>query len=436
MKWLLLLGFTGLTPLLSAQPVSTDTDNPSARLQVIPKSSGADLIIRVGDMDFGGRGLEDPVSMLLGFPLPVQALLPKAAADDPAGTDRIQVPSSYRYGSAAVADEYTQATQGRANKPVPVLIPLSSLKGLAVTSAWIQLLVFDMQGIETGSRYQFRINGSRFPEAEALLNRLPDAGAHLLTIPLRPDQLALLRRDSLSILIDDPVTGIGDGFAIDFARLLINPRVEHRASIRGRVVDSLSQAAIPDAWVELEGLGKVQSDDEGYFQFDSLPPGNHLLMASLTGYRPDFRVCRITVQSGDEETPYSGEWKLSPARPIRFRDKDLLPGEQLSIGYSPMEPGAATVKPALQALLDPVKKMLLEYPESGICLTVYLLRQGDPVPLAARALEQARLCLSYIAAEGIDEGRIRIRGTLFTPPAQKKPGMNPASNYIELKRIY
>lgn len=435
MKWLLLPGYISLAQFLSAQPVSPETDNPAARLQIIRKSSVADLIIRVGDMDFGGRGLEDPAAMLQGSPLSVPALLPQAASDDPAGTDRVQVPSSYRYGSASAVDEYTHSSQRPANKPGPVAIPLHSLKGLSVRTAWIQLLVFDFQAPEMGSRFQFRLNGTRYPEAEWLLNRLPDAGARLLTIPLRPGQLDLLRRDSLILTIDDPVSGIGDGFAIDFVRLLINPRVEQRASVRGRVVDSLSQAALPHAWVELEGLGKVQSDDEGYFQFDSLPPGSHLLTASLPGYRPDFRVCSIQVQPGDEETPYAGEWMLNPARPIRFRDKDLLPGEQLNIGYSPVEPGATTVKPALQALLDPVKKMLLDYPESCISLTVYLIRQGDASQLTARAAEQARLCLNYIAAEGIDEGRILIRGALFTPPAQKKPGMPPASNYIELKRI-
>ncbi|HRE38596.1 MAG TPA: hypothetical protein PK092_09130, partial [Chitinophagaceae bacterium] len=226
MKKLFVFSATLLLSLLSIAQRTTENDGDwSLQFVVLKNTAEADLMIRVGDIDNLGFGFEEAFNPFSGrstwshgFPWDIKK-------DDAKGTDRIMVPSSYKYGTWVSQDGYTSSTQRPSNQPMTIAIPLAELKGVKVDSASLQLFIDDFQAPALNSKFQVKINGLRFTEAEKLINRVNQTGpvGKLITIRLTPELLEKLKADSLVIAIDDPVSKQGDGYAVDFVKLLINP---------------------------------------------------------------------------------------------------------------------------------------------------------------------------------------------------------------------
>ena len=102
-----------------------------------------------------------------------------------------------------------------------------SLNGIPVNEALLQLFVDDFQAPAWGTQFQMELNGKRAPLLERIINSLyqEHSSGRLLTMQIPPDLLGEVASGHLILKIDDPETGAGDGYAIDFAKLLINPKV-------------------------------------------------------------------------------------------------------------------------------------------------------------------------------------------------------------------
>jgi hypothetical protein len=121
-------------------------------------------------------------------------------------------------------DGYASATSRPDNLPQQIRMQYD-LKGVKVSSAIIQMFVDDFQSPVWQSRFQVTLNGRRASFIEEVLNLLSQGGpiGKLITVQVPSEFLGDAAGGKLDILIDDPTTGAGDGFAIDFVRLLINP---------------------------------------------------------------------------------------------------------------------------------------------------------------------------------------------------------------------
>jgi hypothetical protein len=87
-------------------------------------------------------------------------------------------------------------------------------------------------------------------------------------------------------LIDDPTTGAGDGYAIDFVKLLINPGVLSQvATLSGRVSDQQNGLPLPGATVALAGGAGMQTDASGAFTLTNVPAGLSSVLVSRVGYQ-------------------------------------------------------------------------------------------------------------------------------------------------------
>lgn len=238
---------------------------------VLKSTPEADLMILVGDIDNLNFGFEDKFDPFSGRSTDTHGYLWALDKKDARGTDMIMVPTSFKYGAGKSSEGYTESTQRPANTPVSIAIPLRDLKGLPVDSASLQLFIDDFQSPTFSSRFQFKVNNVRFTEAEKLINRVKQDGpiGKLVTIRLTPELLTQLKKDSLVIHIDDPTTGVGDGFAIDFVKLLINHRFIYTGHIKGCVVDMESQEPIANAIVEVEGFGTVKTDEDGKYKLEN-----------------------------------------------------------------------------------------------------------------------------------------------------------------------
>ena len=131
------------------------------------------------------------------------------------------------------------------SRPVVYRLPLSTLKGAAISNAYLQIFIDDFQSPSLCSKFRITINGKRFAEAEKLLNVIDQTGpvGKLLSIPMPEEFYPELSSTSEFAVYIDEVNGSADGFAIDFIRLLVNRKMENMpGQYQGVVVDKNGNA--------------------------------------------------------------------------------------------------------------------------------------------------------------------------------------------------
>ena len=381
----------------------------SKQYVVLKNTAEADWMIRVGDIDnlsfgwaegfnpFSGRATEPH-----GYPWDID----KA---DAKGTDRIIVPSSYKYGGEGAYEGYTGNTQRPANNPVAIILPLKDIKDAVINSAALQLFIDDFQSPEFQSHFKFTINGVRFIEAEKMIAGIDQKGpiGKLIRIQLTDEFLPMLKGDSLSIFIDDPVTGMGDGFAIDFVKLLINPKVIYRGAVKGSVVDINTQQPIARARVEVPPYSNVVTDKEGKFTLENIPAGLNIVTASASGYSSASKQTDVIAdETGQEELLL----ELKPSGKVTYNNKSLQEGDQLVLNNIQFELNSAELLAAGKQELNKLAAFMKENNSVEILLSGHTSAEGSAVANRQLSLKRVRSCKDYLISKGIAEDKITIKG--------------------------
>jgi len=294
-----------------------------------------ELMVRVGDIDNFGYGWSENFNPFTGAETEVHPYPFNPSKNDPDGTDRIMVVSGYNKNSGAATDGYTSDTPyGYNNKLVPVTLNYD-LKGKKVDNAVIQIFIDDIQpskwikvndswinrgrgGFSENSLNQYQVTFCvkgqkpvRIPEFEEIINNLDQHGpiGKLVTFAVPDRYLSMLEEgeDGFQIKIDDPNTkatvkdtwrpNTGDGYAIDFVKLMINKKSEYdknNGTIKGRVYEAYYQGTkliidknkpISGAEISISGLKDVvYSDSKGNYSSNKVPAGMVVLNAQKDGY--------------------------------------------------------------------------------------------------------------------------------------------------------
>lgn len=422
-KWAFLLFLIGIFFECRAQRNTANDGNWSQQLVILRNTAEADLVIRVGDIDnlnYGFPEEYDPFSGRSTDAHPFPWTINKA---DARGTDRIMVPSSYKYGSTVEVDGYTSSTQRPGNNPVSVSIPLKELGSVKMDSASLQLFIDDFQAPSFNSKFQVKLNGLRFTEAEKMISLVNQTGpiGKLITLRLTPELMQKLSGDSLVIAIDDPVSKQGDGYAIDFVKLLINPKIIYKGTIQGRVVDDATREPIAGAAVSVEDYGAVVSDNEGYFTLENIPAGLVIVHGHAAGYASDSK--QADVISG--ETTEGVELALKRSGKVNFNNKALQEGDNLVLNNIQFDVNSAVLLAAGKAELDKLVTLMKENPSIEILLSGHTSSEGAAALNRELSLKRVRSCKDYLVAKGIDDGRISIRG--FGPDKPVAPNDTEAN---------
>jgi carboxypeptidase family protein len=83
------------------------------------------------------------------------------------------------------------------------------------------------------------------------------------------------------LLIDDATTGVGDGYAIDFERTLLNPHLTiHAGTVTGRVTDASNGKPIEGATVSAAGTVQATTAANGTFTLPGVAAGLAVLTAT------------------------------------------------------------------------------------------------------------------------------------------------------------
>lgn len=348
---------------MAATPTDGDWTQKSGELRNTPE---ADLMVRTGDIDnlgFGWAAGFDPFSGRNtdphGFPWVPD---PK----DPSGTDRIMVPSSFKGTPPGGTDGYTSGTSRPGNAPQPIALSYT-LGDVLVKGAILQMFVDDFQAPVMGSTFEVLLDGHRAPYLERILNTLDQTGpiGKMVSVEILPEFLRLLQDGSLTITIDDTTTGAGDGYAIDFAKLLINPRsLAHTGVVKGTVKERDTDKPLAGALVSAGDVVQATSDAQGKFLLKDVPAGLVVGTASLSGYDSNSHTADL-VANGEVEVDFvlakSHEAKKNIERALKEEGRIALYGIYFDTRSSVPRPESEdTLKQLLATLEGNALKITIE----------------------------------------------------------------------------
>lgn len=241
----LLLIFNLIATVLAASLFPAMAASEGSPTPIILKGSqDADLIIQVGDIDNLGFGWPDGFDVFSGLTTEKHDYPFQPEADDPNGTDRIMIGSGYDGHPPAGLDGYTRTAEDTASQAQTIEIRYD-LSGVPVNSSALQIFVDDLQPSVYDGYIQVKINGRRAPFLEKELNLLDLSGpvGRLVSAQVPQEFQNDISSGRFDLLIDDPATGAGDGYAVDFVRLLINPRVNYSKSSSVKAATGLGSIA-------------------------------------------------------------------------------------------------------------------------------------------------------------------------------------------------
>jgi len=391
---------------------ATVTDNDgdwSMENIMLTNTPEAECMIRTGDIDNLGFGWEQGFTPFSGRSTGSHGFPWDAKPGDAAGTDRIMVPSSYTNGSSKNGSDGYSGTKRPDNDPRPISVFLQQIKTMNIRSASLQLFVDDFQSPVFNSKFQVKINGQRFIGMEKILNALEQTGpiGKIINIKLPDEFLALLANDSLSIFIDDPSTGAGDGFAIDFVKLLINPKAAlFTGNVSGVIIDKTTRQPIRNALAEIKNYGSDSTDNEGKFNLKSIPAGVNIINGSAPGYASG--QAQVDVIANEDSREITIE--LSPSEKIVFNNKTMQEGDVLVMKNIQFKLGSDVLTAAGKKELDKLAGFLSQHERVEILLSGHTSTDGTAAFNKTLSLGRVKTCKSYLVSKNIDEGRIETAG--------------------------
>lgn len=282
--------------ILNAQVTDEDGDW-SKKLEILQNTPEAQLMVRTGDIDNLGFGWPADFNPFSGNSTPRHAYPWTADTTDPAGTDRIMVITSYQGTPPKGQDGYTTNTSRPDNSVRPITLSYT-LNGLAVNSAILQIFVDDFQAGLWGASYVVTINNVRVNFMESIINSLMQTGpiGKLISVEIPMDYLSLIESDSLSVVFDDFTSGAGDGYAIDFVKLLINPEsLAQVGTITGTVYDQNTNQPIEGVRVVANGIVSDTTDMNGNYSIENVLAGIINVQTFKEGYGSKTSITELTA---------------------------------------------------------------------------------------------------------------------------------------------
>lgn len=160
-------------------------------------------------------------------------------------------------------------------------------------NAILQLCIDDFQANSFDSVFTVTLNGKNAPFIAELLNHTDQTGptAYIISAIIPSAFFEDISSGKLTVVIDEK-TGIGDGYAIDFAKLLIN--YDDKV-----FTGTFSGTTEPGATVRLLGTSTtVTASSTGGFTFNAIP-GINAVRASKNGFTEKYDS-GIVLSSGTE----------------------------------------------------------------------------------------------------------------------------------------
>jgi len=399
------------------------------KTSLVRNAPEAELIVRVGDIDNLGFGWPEGFDPFSGKSTPPHEYPYNPAADDPDGTDRIMIPTGYKYGGPEMnSDGYTGSTKRSDNTPRPVVLQYD-LGQTVPRTALLRMFIDDFQSPAMKSAYQASLNGERAPFLERVLNAVEQTGpiGKLITLEIPPEYVRLLASGRLSIAIDDPVTGIGDGFAVDFAELVINPRqLRHVGTVFGTITDKETEKPLAGAVVWAGGAASVATDKDGRYSLSNVAAGLAVATASLSGYESGTKSNDLV--SGDKlQLDIALERAKQETADNIAEALDKI-GRAVLYGIR-FDSNSAVPRPESEATLQQILTLLRDRPALGLIVEGHTDSQNTDEFNQKLSEDRARAIVGWLVKNGIAPDRLKPVGYGESHPvADNRTGEGRALN--------
>jgi outer membrane protein OmpA-like peptidoglycan-associated protein len=219
--------------------------------------------------------------------------------------------------------------------------------------------------------------------------------------------LEQLKGERLEIRVDDPTTGAGDGFAFDFAKLLVNVKaVLYLGSVTGRVVDDETGEPLVGAVVGTTGVDGVKTGAEGVFGLARVPAGLAVLEARAPGYAAG--QLAVDVVADVEGEPV--ELRLKRSAAVEFTGQTLREGDRITLNKIQFDVNSAELRVESQAELERVAAFLKANPGAEIELSGHTSSEGGADLNRALSFRRVFSCKGHLTQLGIDPARVTTVG--------------------------
>ena len=310
--------------------------------------------------------------------------------------------------TGASGDGYVYESQRPGNLPQALVFDYA-LDGLDVKVVALQLFVDDFQSSRFGSRYRVWLDDREATDLAVTLNALDQTGPNgkLLTLQLLPEFLDLVRDGRLEVRVDDPDNNAGDGFAFDFARLLVNPKgYRHAGTVSGVARDATDGSPLAGVLVSASNVRQALTDAEGRFTLEQVPAGLVVTTGSKAGYTPDSEpadlVSGATVTVELALSPIASDSGSLAERLGRERKVDLY-----GIYF---DTAKAELRPESGDTLQQVLGVLREDPALRLVVAGHTDGAGDAAYNQALSERRAASVVAWLTREGIDGKRLQSEG--------------------------
>jgi outer membrane protein OmpA-like peptidoglycan-associated protein len=423
--------FFGLIQFLVAQT----NDDWKAKKSELKNSSDGDLVVRVGDIDNFGFGWPENYNPYSGEDTPFHSYPWEIDPNDPSGTDRIFIGTSYKEGSDASSDGYTATTKRPENLPQPIVLEYS-LGDLKIRSALIEMFVDDFQSKAFNSYFQIKINGQRISYFENIINALDQTGpiGKMIYVKLLPEHLALVKTGKIVIDIDDPTTGMGDGFAIDFVRLVINPKpLKYVGTVKGTVIDAETEEPIAGAFVSASNIVELTTGADGEFTAGNVPAGIASITASKSGYYTTTQTDNLISENEIEMTVRMKKLDESVTKMTEDIDKT---GQLILYGIN-FDPGTSNLTQKSISIMEQLVEMIKQRPNLKIEVGGHSDSDGDATANIKLSLARAQKVVDWLISKGVEKNKLTAKGYGSSSPiADNNSEEGKATNRrVELKVI-
>jgi outer membrane protein OmpA-like peptidoglycan-associated protein len=286
------------------------------------------------------------------------------------------------------------------------------------------------------SYFQVKINGQRIPYFENIINALNQTGpiGKMIYVQLLPEHLALVKTGKLVIEFDDPTTGVGDGFAIDFVRLLINPKpIKYVGTVKGKVVDAQTEAPIAGALVSASNIVELTSNASGEFTANNVPAGIASITASKSGYYTTTQNDNLVTGAEIEMTIKMKKLDESVAKMTEEIDKK---GQLVLYGIN-FETGTSNLTQKSIAVLEQIVEVMKQRPNLKIEVGGHTDADGDAQANIKLSQDRAQHVVDWLVAKGVASKKLIAKGYGSSSPiASNKTEEGKAANRrVELKVV-
>ena len=416
------------TPIVPGAATGDTAHDRALEYERTVNGPDADLVVRTGDINNLGFGWPKGFDPFSGNSTPSHPWPWDPRPGAPDGTDRIMIgsslvpPDDYPKHRLNLHDGYSgilhrceglppppgQLCKERAETmPRAIRLAVGSLPP-TIHRVLIQMFLDDFQAVEFGSHFQVSLNGVRIPSFESAINSLDQTGpiGKLVTLELLPEYWPLLKSGEVHLLIDDPTTAQGDGYAVDFVRILVNPHASrYLVSLTASVVDAEKRTPIPNA-VVTAAPDSATADGHGKCELKGLPAGLVIATASAPGY--DEASVHVDLPAGQ-----AGHVEIALRRHVE---------DAATLENSIERTGAATIYgihfdtdsarirgdslPALKAVLQ----LINDRPGSRWIISGHTDNKGSAARNQPLSESRAAAVLAWLTAHGVEKNRLQSQG--------------------------